>query len=377
MPTTTFDFAIVGAGAAGLQLAIKLAEDEYFNDKSIAIFEPDSKTANDRTWSFWEKETKWDGIACKSWDKALFYGEGKELELHLRPYKYKTIKSSDFYSHAKKVINEHQNITWLAEQVQSVNGQLITTTKGEHKASHIFDSRVPSAFEKDQTHIHLLQHFKGWFIKTEEPVFDVDKITVMDYRIKWKDSTSFTYVLPFSPTEALVEFTLFNEALLQDEEYDQYLKEYIRDYIGISEFEITEVEQGVIPMSDYPFHKHHEAFVTKIGTAGGWVRPSSGYSFKNSDRYTSMIIDNIKKGHHPSKGIANSRFRAYDKLFLHVLSSHNHKGEEVFTVLYGLKNHQTILRFLDEESSLLEDLKVTSSLNKPEFREAFFKNVFG
>jgi len=35
-----FDYIIIGNGLAGLQLALKLATDSYFNDKQIALIDP-------------------------------------------------------------------------------------------------------------------------------------------------------------------------------------------------------------------------------------------------------------------------------------------------------------------------------------------------
>ncbi|MEQ9007346.1 MAG: lycopene cyclase family protein, partial [Ekhidna sp.] len=229
---------------------------------------------------------------------------------------------------------------------------------------------------KQDDYHSLIQHFKGWFVKTKKPTFDPETFTMMDYRLKWQDSTSFTYVLPISETEALVEFTLFNDQLLMDDEYDKFLRRYIATYLNLFEYKVEEVEQGLIPMSDFPFHKYHEKHLTKIGTAGGWVRPSSGYSFKNADRYSTMMVENIKKGKRPEKGIANSRFRMYDSIFLNVLSSRNDLGEEIFTRLYTKPDIQSVFRFLDEESSLTEDMKVMFSLNRPQFWKAFMNTLF-
>ena len=180
-----------------------------------------------------------------------------------------------------------------------------------------------------------------------------------------------------SEDTALVEFTLFNQILLKDDEYEHFLKRYLKEFLKLGEYSIEEVEQGIIPMSDYPFHIHHEAHLTKIGTAGGWVRPSSGYSFKNADRYSSMVVENLKNGRPPAKGIANSRFRMYDSIFLKVLESRNDYGEEIFTRLYTKPHIHSVFRFLDEESTFGEDLKVMFSLNKPQFWRAFLATIFG
>ena len=45
----------------------------------------------------------------------------------------------------------------------------------------------------------------------------------------------------------------------------------------------------------YPFYKESTKNITKIGTAGGWVKPSTGYSFKSCEKYSLKILKNIKK----------------------------------------------------------------------------------
>lgn len=373
MNQAKYDYAIVGVGAAGLQLALKMITDDFFKEKKILLLDKDDKATNDRTWCFWEKgDTLWDQLATHSWTTGVFYNKNETISFELAPYRYKMVRSVDFYTHAKAEIAKASNIEWIKDEVADIEGQQITGANGSYKAEHIFDSRIPEAFHENQTKYHsLIQHFKGWFIQTESPIFDPHTFTMMDYRLKWKGSTSFTYVLPLSSSTALVEFTLFNDQLLPDNEYDEYLKEYIHKYLDTTNYQIQEVEQGLIPMSDYPFHKHHSKHITKIGTAGGWVRPSSGYSFKNADRYSTMLVNNIKKGNRPEKGVATSRYRTYDSIFLNVLASRNDLGEDIFTRLYTKPAIQSVFRFLDEESSFPEDLRVMFSLNRPQFWKAF------
>lgn len=376
MDQKEYDYAIIGAGAAGLQLLLKMVNDPFFKEKSILVLEKDSKSANDRTWCFWERgETIWDQLATHTWTHGHFINSKEEVDFELPPYKYKMVRSADFYAYAKKYILDH--VDWIEEDIQSVDNQIITGKKSTYSARHIFDSRIPKEFFEKQSEYHsLIQHFKGWFIKTPNDHFDPDHFTMMDYRIKWKDSTSFTYVLPITPDRALVEFTLFNDTMLEIDEYDIYLKKYIKEHLKLEEYDIEEVEVGQIPMSDYPFHKHHKKNVSLIGTAGGWVRPSSGYSFKNADRYSTKMVENIKAGKRPEKGIATSRFRTYDSIFLNVLASRNDLGEEIFTRLYTKPGIHSVFRFLDEESKIPEDLKVMFSLNRPQFWRAFLATFF-
>ena len=57
--------------------------------------------------------------------------------------------------------------------------------------------------------------------------------------------------LPLSENHALVEYTLFSEALLAREEYEAGIIDYLKAQ-GIHDFEIEEKEEGNIPMSCFP-----------------------------------------------------------------------------------------------------------------------------
>ncbi|TRX57543.1 lycopene cyclase [Fulvivirga sp. M361] len=381
MEYITYDYAIIGAGAAGLNLALCMLEDPFFDDKAIVIFDKDLKNANDRTWCFWEKGAgRWDGVVSHKWGKAVVTDTNtKQYTLSLDPFTYKMIHSDDFYRFAKDKIRASGIIDWVTAEVEQVNiingAQEIQAQKRYLITRHTFDSRIASKFNHDTSSIKLLQHFKGWVVETDAPAFDPSAFVMMDFSLRWKDTTSFTYVLPFSATKALVEFTLFSPDLIQNEEYDTMLKQYVTEILDIKKYNILASEQGVIPMSDYPFHHQNNDSLTKIGTAGAWVKPSSGYSFKNTERYSLRIIDNIKKGLVPSKNIIRKKYRYYDSVFLNVLYHRNELGPELFTIMYGKNPIEKIFDFLDEQTSLLDDIRIMNTFPKAPFNKAVFRKL--
>lgn len=376
MDSTIYNYAIIGAGCAGLHLALAMMDDPFFADKQVLIVEKESKEVNDRTWCFWEAGTgKWDPIIHHTWSKGKFNAQKNQHQLDMSPYRYKMLRSIDFYTHGKARIKSAPNFHWVNEQVNDIifagNQAKIIGQKGSFFADHIFDSRIPPDFytSKD-SYTRILQHFKGWVIETAEDCFDPEEFVIMDYRLKWKDSTSFNYVLPISKRKALVEFTLFTPDLIPDKQYDHILSLYLKTFWGLENYSIVEVEQGIIPMSDFPFHHYHQPHLTKIGTAGGWVRPSSGYHFKNAEKYSRQIINNIKKHKLPSAGIASNRFRKYDVLLLDILKNHNELGEELFTCMFEKNPANQIFKFLDEETTFIEDLKIITSFRFKPFLQA-------
>ena len=133
----------------------------------------------------------------------------------------------------------------------------------------------------------------------------------MDYRLKDGDQTTFMYVLPFSKRKALIEFTYFTEQLVKESVYDTYIKTYIKDYLHVDEYQIIETETGHIPMSTFNFEKFNTAKITKIGTGGGWVKASTGYSFKHTEKKVTQIVSNIKLNKTPS-------FKLFKKKYIFV-----------------------------------------------------------
>ncbi|MEM6318442.1 MAG: lycopene cyclase family protein [Bacteroidota bacterium] len=382
MDSIVYDYAIIGAGAAGLHLAQAMLTDDWFAEKTVLILDKDRKEVNDKTWSFWEVGVgKWDDILAKSWSKGYFNSSKERIPLDLAPYKYKTVHSIDFYNKGKAAIAQNSRYHWQIDDIEAVETGPAVTIRGKsgtYQAKQVFDSRIDRKFDLAQDNSYrILQHFKGWMVETDTPVFDDSSFVMMDFQVKWKDSTSFTYVLPFSPTKAFIEFTLFTESLIDQKDYDELLKKYLREILQLETYRVTATEFGVIPMSDFPFEQANQKGITKIGTAGAQVKASTGYAFKNIEKSAHKIIDNLKRKRAPSAGLVDKKFRFYDSLYLDILSNKNNWGETLFTQMFQRNPVQRIFRFLDDETTLAEDVKVMASFDPRPFLKAMFYRFSG
>ncbi len=380
MSSTHFDIAIIGAGAAGLHLALAIKKESFFTNKRILIIEKSAKDQNDRTWCFWEKGNGlWEDIVTKQWSRGHFFTANKSIPLALAPYRYKMIKAIDFYRYAKDEIASSSIFTWVADDVLSVETAATISIKGAkatYSAESVFDSRIPEEFHAtDDPYTRLLQHFKGWIIRTEEDTFDPEQFTMMDFRLLQPKTCSFTYVLPLNKREALVEFTLFSGNLLQEDAYDTMIKTYVSDILKIADYTIIEQEKGVIPMSDFPFEKYSIGKHIRIGTGGGWVKPTTGYSFKNCERNARKIVENLKLGRKANDGLISKKFRLYDSLFLDILNHKNYMGPALFETMYSKIPVQKIFAFLDDETNFKEDLGIMSKFRSKHFIQAFMNYI--
>ena len=375
-----FAYIFTGSGLSALMTVYKMVQSGKFNDKNILLLDEYPKKSNDRTWCFWEKENSiWESIISKKWDSALFANEDFKRNLDLQPYQYKMIQGLDFYNLVFESLSKQKNITFLNEKVTDINELenhvFVATENNSFTCDQVFNSIFNKAAVVQQTKFPVLQqHFIGWRIKTEAAVFNPEQATFMDFSVAQKGNTRFMYVLPTSKTEALLEYTLFSHRLLAKEEYEAEIENYIKK-LGITNYQIIEKEQGSIPMTSYPFWKKNSKKVLNIGTAGGWTKASTGYTFKNSNKQSSRLVAFLQQETDFRKFHRKSKFWFYDLLLLDILDRQNELGSSIFSSMFKNGNPALIFKFLDEETSLIEDIQVILKCPKILFIKALFKSV--
>lgn len=374
------DYIILGGGLSGLMLAYKMSKEQFFRDKQIIIIEKDASKENDRTWSYWEKSpSEWNSIIRKTWKNSIVKGQNKKVILDMHPYQYHTIHSKDFYDFINLKLQQCDNIQLVFETFENIeekgNEIIVNTNENSYTCKKLFNSILDSEeYTKDSKYPYLYQHFKGWYIHTDQSQFDENTATLMDFSIPQKKETRFMYVLPFSEHKALIEFTLFTPNLLSRAEYKAELIHYIaKEFRG--NFEIYERENGIIPMTCHPFHLKNSKNILYIGSAGGWTKPSTGYTFKRTDEYTNRLISFIKNDESFEKFIVKNKYWYYDLLLLDVLSSKNGKGEQLFTRLFSKNKPELVFKFLDEKTNFWEDLKIMWSFPSWLFMKAILKRM--
>jgi lycopene beta-cyclase len=197
----------------------------------------------------------------------------------------------------------------------------------------------------------------------------------MDFRVSQKKGTTFIYVLPFSSTRAFVEYTLFSPALLEKEEYDKGLKNYITEHINITDYTIEKEEFGIIPMTNHRFKKS-TGNIINLGTAGGQTKASSGYTFQFIQKQTAMIVDALCEGRSIKDiTVSAKRFHFYDSVLLNILYNNTLPCDEIFTGLFKKNPPKKILKFLDNETAFAEEPAILLSLPFWPFLKAAIKVI--
>ncbi|GAB2860108.1 Rossmann-fold NAD(P)-binding domain-containing protein [Hymenobacter ruber] len=372
-----YDYLIVGGGAAGLSLAYHIAQEPRLADKKVLIIEPEAKTQNDRTWSFWADEPgMFDSIVAHEWGKIAFRSPGFERVIDLGRYRYKTINGLDYYRFVQQALaarpEQFKILTARLETLNNAKHQArVLTTAGEFRARYAFDSRPPDLAKRKQPkkHRYLLQHFVGWEIETDTDVFDPTTVEFMDFRGEQQHEARFIYVLPFSTRKALVEYTLFSETVLPKGEYEAAIREYLSNTLGLKAYRITAEEVGAIPMTDHPLPVRNGAHIINLGTRGGRAKPSTGYAFKRIQQHSARLVAALAETGHPPANATGDKwqFRLFDTLLLDIMQRRGETTRDIFRQLFERNPIERIFRFLDEQTSWADNLRVMNSVSAGPF----------
>jgi lycopene beta-cyclase len=362
-----YDYIVCGAGCAGLTFLYEIISYENLRNKKILVIDYTEKNQNDRTWCFWDNnQSNFKNIIKHQWYQLGFVEKNFKKKLSIQPYIYNMIAGLDFYQSILCSLSSYDNIEIKQENILSINnvesGVEIKTNIDSYYAEYAFNSII---FDKKvlETKNSLLQHFKGIEIETENDAFNPEEATFMDFSISQEIGTSFMYVLPTAKNKALIEYTLFTKNILEQKDYDAALEDYITNKLYIKDYVVKHTEFGIIPMTDYKF-KRFDGNIINLGTAAGCVKPSSGFAFNFIQRHTKQIVALLAQGKKPQikRNFTDKKFHLYDAVLLEVIAQNKMQGSDIFASIFKNNSPQLVLKFLDNQTNIWEDLKIMASV---------------
>ncbi|GIJ20954.1 lycopene cyclase [Micromonospora lutea] len=337
-------------------------------DVRIAVVDPVHRRGQDRTWAFWDQPgNDLDDLLSASWSRVEVVTPHTHRALDLTPLRYAMLRSGPIYQRAAEAERRLGAVRIVAAAgrvdddgervlVHAVDGRSLL------RARWLLDSRPRPPRRPGRT--NWLQHFRGWWLAADRPVFDPARAVLMDFRTPQPArGVSFGYVLPVDSRYALVEYTEFSPDLLTGAAYDAALAGY-RDLLGLdpARLTVTEVENGVIPMTDGPFVARPSPRVVRLGTAGGATRPSTGFTFSAMYRQAEQVARAVAAGRPPVPTPAYPRrHRWMDAVALRALDAGLVDGPDFFGRLFARNPADRVLRFLDGHTTVAEDLAVMRS----------------
>jgi lycopene beta-cyclase len=239
----------------------------------------------------------------------------------------------------------------------------------------IFTSWIPG----QRPDVHLWQHFHGWVIETSKPVFAADTMTLMDFDVPQHPTGAvFGYVLPYESTLALVEITSFSPTIWPREEYEHRLTDYIRSRYQLEPgmYSIQSTESGRIPMDAIQNPRQPNPATFPIGTIFGAVKPSTGYAFARMQDTCRHLAETLVQDGRPSyPKPASPRFAFYDALLIRIMRQWPEAVIPIFRSLFSNIPIDTIFRFLDEKSSLRQEIGIFFRLPFTPFLKSLWRHV--
>ena len=371
-----YDYIFCGGGCAGLSLLYYLLVSKW-KEANILIIDPAHNEEVNKTWCYWATEPL--QIHPKesiiSWNTYSLKSGQKKLRKSFKNLNYYHLNSSDFYESIYTKAKTRSNVEFLKDRVIELKEEsdyvtIKTEKTGLFIGNLVFDSRISSSHDGNSK---LKQLFVGWKIKTQREAFEPKKMTLMDFRTESSIPFDFFYILPFSEKEALIEYTAYSKNLISYDSLESHLKKYLKKKFEENPFEITYVEKGTIPMSTKQTSYSESDKIIPIGTKAGWTKPSTGYTFYQIQTNCQFIVKRLEENK-IDKLIINRkpRFNFYDNVLLNIAHRWPEKLKYVFLNMFGSSSSDLIFRFLSEETTFWEELKILSRLKFSIFLKSLF-----
>lgn len=379
-----YDYIIAGAGGAGLSLLHYLLSSPVLSNKKILVIDQSLRKTNDRTWCFWEMgDHEFESLVQHRWDAISIHAGSFSKELATTPFSYKMIQGIDFYNYIITAAKLKPNVHWVEAAISNMTEMvsdnidkevLVKWEGGFAQGKKVFTSILPfqmnnlaSATKYDSVNQpankmpFLWQHFKGRTVSFNQPVFNPKVARLMDFNVPQHGATAFMYLLPINEMQALVEYTLFSEQILEIPMYDRVLNDYLAKHYPDGVYTIEHEEIGAIPMTHQSF-SNFEAPIYSIGALGLAIKASTGYAFQFIQQQCKNIVVQLEQGATIQTNVHNTRHRFYDAVLLHVLFYHKMEGAEIFKRIFAKNKAATVFKFLSNTSNLLEDIQIMRSL---------------
>lgn len=348
---------ILGDGIAAMMLASRAGE---LPEHEMTIVHPEgAPMLKDHMLGFWNMDGLEMAVESSraSWSKWAIVTDTNKSVMHSDKHAYHIMHKANYIQNCRDKATQ--------EGVEFIEQKSMTTTE----SSQTFDSRPPRASKNA-----MLQHFLGQEVEVDKPVFDSSTAILMDFRVDQSEGMHFIYLLPYSPTQALVESTLFSTTVLDREYYVNTINDYLADHYGASVHNIIHEEQGVIPMGTL---SPHDENIPGLGANAGAIRPASGYTFVFIHQQIQRAIESSKQGKplrfkRPHKAIDVWM----DAVLLTVLRNWPQQGPKLFGRMASSLSGDEFVRFMSGQANWRLRLKVIMAMPKLPFIKGVSKHIF-
>jgi len=308
-------------------------------------------------WSYWsEKQTFFDRFAIAAWRQARVADTPPQA---IFPFVLRLVRSGDVF---EAVLSGSTTVEWLETTALSIKHPTdgmyeISTDAGAIQARWVFDSAcgVAPAFPSKEQPQAVLSG-TGVRVTSDREVFDPETVTLFEPL----DEKSFVYLLPLSPSEALLESALFDSIARQTDQTP--LLRYLQTRRPDASFEVSYVESGSIPLGLAPPRTAGPQHIL-LGTKRGLVKPSAGYGIVRIAQESEYLARLWREGRPlPPTRRASWRWRLLDKGFLQLAAQDPRLPPMLLHRVMRSVSLAGSLRFIDEEAPLRHLTAATRSV---------------
>lgn len=367
MSPRSFDAVIAGGGLSGLSLAAHLAAGGW-RDRSVLLVDGPGIRPPAGCWASWAGSPGLlDAAVSRSYRQVRVYAAGTSRVLSLGRYRYQAVRRPDLHRVVMGLVDGCPGFVVRPGHVERVGGGVDAAEAVIDgrlvRARWLFDS-VSAAPPGPPAAAHLA--FTGWEVRCARAVFEPDTPTLFDFRTPQAAGRArFGYVLPDDPHRALVELTEFVPRRAwpsPPSDRRTALTGYLRDVLGAGDYDIVRTESAVMPLHTRP-RPRRSGRILAIGARGGLIKASTGYAYQRIQRDSAAIAASLARHGHPfDLTRTRRRHRLLDAVLLAVLDRDPAQLERAFARLFFANPVERVLRFLDEDTGVPDELRLMASL---------------
>jgi len=278
---------IAGGGLAGCLVAFALAERRP--EVPLLLVEGGERLGGNHIWSFFESDV----APPDRWLVApMISARWEDYEVRFPKVRrrigeaYQSIRSDRLDAVVRARLGAAR--LKLGARIEAVEPGAVVLAGGERLEGVVLDARGAG----DLSALELgWQKFVGIDFAFDAP-HGVERPVIMDATVEQVDGYRFIYLLPFSPTELLVEDTYYSDTPELD---TRLIRQRIAGHVAamnLPEGRTVREETGVLPVAisgDLERLLAAGGPAPKLGMRGGFFHPTTGYSLPDAVRLASLI----------------------------------------------------------------------------------------
>ena len=363
MTRLAYDLILVGGGLAASLIAWRLALDRP--EVRVAVVERDGRLGGKHTWSFFDGDISDEERAWLVPATPHRWPEGYEVYFNRLSRRldtpYNSMTSDRLHGAVAPLLGDRL----VAGEVVEIRADGVTLSDGRVlEAAGVIDARGPAP----TPHLDLgWQLFVGRTVRLTQP-HGLTRPTIMDATVVQGDAYRFVYLLPFDERTVLVEDTYYVDAPHLDRPLlNRRIDAYIRSR-GWTVEAVVDEEDGVLPIAldgDIDAFWAEGAPVAKVGLAGAFFHPTTGYSLPDAVAMARRIAAASDLSSAGLRRLVETRSKALwaDRAFYRLLDRMLFRAAEpghrwkVLRRFYGL-SEPLVRRFYSGRSTALDKLRI-------------------